>query len=132
MLRPVRGAAVDLPGHGRQAPDLLGWAFRADNPGSLSSSDGCYLTVPVIAVKRVVGAFALVRRTKKFDRLDIELAEMVGLLTAQGIEGATRYRDMEEQALTDGLTGVANYRYFRKQMELEVVERSAFAIRLAC
>ena len=26
---------LDLPDDGRQAPDLLGWAFRADNPGSL-------------------------------------------------------------------------------------------------
>jgi diguanylate cyclase (GGDEF)-like protein len=117
---------LDLPDDGRQAPEILSWALLADNPGSLSSSDACYLTVPVIAGARVVGAFALVRRTEKFDRLDIELAETVGVLTAQAIEGTTRYQEMEEQALTDGLTGVANYRYFRKQIDLEVARAQRF------
>ncbi|HEX3243794.1 MAG TPA: sensor domain-containing diguanylate cyclase [Chloroflexota bacterium] len=122
-----RGAPLlDLPDDGRQGPDILSWALRADNPGAFASPDECYLAVPVIANRRVVGAFALVRRTEKFDRFEIELAEAVGMLLAQRVEGATRYQEMEEQALTDGLTGVANYRYFRKQVDLEVARARRF------
>ncbi|MFN0072567.1 MAG: diguanylate cyclase [Chloroflexota bacterium] len=118
---------LDLPTEVTQAPDVLAWALRADNAGSLASPDGRFLAVPVITERRVVGAFALVRRKgEKFDAHDTELVEMVGLITAQGMEGASRYRAMEEEALSDALTGVANYRYFRRQIDLEVARAQRF------
>jgi diguanylate cyclase (GGDEF)-like protein len=117
---------LDLPDDPALGPDVLTWALRADNPASLCSSDGRYLAAPVMTDGRVAGVFALARRGDGFDRQDVELTEMVSLVTAQGIAGAARYRAMEEQALTDGLTGVANYRYFRKQIDLEVARAHRF------
>lgn len=117
-----------LPPSPAQAPSVLRWALRADNPGSLTSDDARYLAVPICSEATAVGAFALARTSQDppFTATETELCEMVAQIVSRALDGAARYRAMEDQALSDALTGVANYRYFRKQIELEVARAQRF------
>lgn len=123
---------TSLPVDGSHALDLVRWAVRADNSGSIASDDGLALAVPVMVLERVEGVLVLVRRTGgRFDPMDVELSEAVGSTVAQALAGVARYEAMEEQALSDALTGVPNYRYFRKQIELELARAQRLRYPLA-
>ncbi len=61
------------------------------------------------------------RRSEQFDRrVDLPLAESLCALLASAWNQLRMYEQLEQEARTDGLTGLANYRAFVEQLNKEV------------
>src|SRR5450756_3154262 len=51
---------------------------------------------------------------------EVALARALGEQAAVAIEHARLYRRVQDQAITDGLTGLFNHRYFYERLEQEI------------
>jgi GGDEF domain-containing protein len=84
--------------------------------------DRSYLNVPLITNDESVGLLVLVET--EYDREwtdeDVEVATALADQAAVVIEHARLYRRVQAQALTDGLTGLYNHRYFYDRLEQEI------------
>lgn len=83
-----------------------------------------WLAVPLVAHDRVVGVLSVQHfRPGVFGREDQAFLSAVADQVAIAIENARLYEETRRQALTDGLTGLYNVRYFYRTLEQEL-ERS--------
>ena len=117
-------SAGDVGGHGR----LIGDAeTRALHSGE--AVDACEGGVAVLALPlrlRAGGTAAVVviaRAGEPFREDERELVEYLAAQAATSIENVALHERAEEQAVTDGLTGLANRRHFEDRLGQEV-ERS--------
>jgi GGDEF domain-containing protein len=100
------------------SPDLTA-AIRAsmEDYGDLS-----YLNVPLKFNDQPFGLMVLVET--EYERVwtdeEVELARALGDQAAVAIEHAHLYRRVQDQAITDGLTGLYNHRHFYERLEREV------------
>jgi len=113
-----------------QASDLeLDEAVRAElaERGELTSLD-----VPLIYKGLSLGLMRLVetREERHFSADEIELARGIGEQAALAFQNARLYRSLQEQADTDGLTGLCNYRRFRERLHEEFVRARRYNLPL--
>ena len=89
-----------------------------------------YVTIPIKFGDEIVGTFSVHYKTmkKKFDPKNIDLLEIIANFIGNAIHNAYEYRETEkkaikseEEAVTDELTGLYNYRGFRRYLD-EIVE----------
>jgi diguanylate cyclase (GGDEF)-like protein len=88
----------------------------ADEPEAL-------VCVPLCAGKTLLGALSLYRSgpARGFGREEFELACHFGEVAAIAIDNASTHAELARRATTDDLTGIANRRRFREQLERELV-----------
>ena len=84
--------------------------------------DRAYLNVPLVFSGSPVGVLVLVEKQEERHWTDDEVALALGLAeqAAVAIEHARLYRRVQDQALTDGLTGLFNHRYFYDRLDQEL------------
>jgi GGDEF domain-containing protein len=113
-----------------QASDLeLDPAVRTEltERGELTS-----LNVPLIDKGLPLGLMRLIetREERRFTEDEIELARGIGEQAALAFQNARLYRSLQEQADTDGLTGLCNYRRFRERLYEEFVRARRYNLPL--
>ncbi len=84
--------------------------------------DLSYLNVPLVFGDQSFGVMVLVetRVERLWSDEEIALARALGEQAAVAIEHARLYRRVQDQAITDGLTGLFNHRYFYERLEQEI------------
>jgi len=113
-----------------QAADLeLDQAVRTEltERGELTS-----LNVPLIYKGVPLGLMRLIetREERHFSPDEIELAHGIGEQAALAFQNARLYRTLQEQADTDGLTGLCNHRRFRERLHEEVLRAQRYNLPL--
>lgn len=79
------------------------------------------IIVPLSVGGKVIGVLALDRRGDwKFSEDELEPVRLFGNLAAIAINNARSYEEMQSQAISDGLTGLHNYRHFHETLKTEV------------
>ena len=95
-------------------------------PGARESfekfGDKAYLNVPLVFNDQPYGLLVLIEteRERRFTPAELELAEALAEQAAVAIEHARLYRTSEQRAITDGLTGLYNHRYFYERLGQEI------------
>jgi GAF domain-containing protein len=90
--------------------------------------DRAYLNVPLVFSGQPVGVLVLVETTHERHWTDDEVVLATGLAeqAAVAIEHARLYKRVQDQAITDGLTGLFNHRYFYDRLEHEVARAKRY------
>ncbi|NLE22313.1 MAG: GAF domain-containing protein [Actinobacteria bacterium] len=116
---------------------LSGWVVRHDQPQLVndmaSDSRGVHIpgtgedvaqasiVVPLRVLGKVTGVLTLDRLGGRvFAEEDLEPVILFANLAAIAIQNARTYEEMERQAISDGLTGIHNYRHFHESLKAEV------------
>jgi diguanylate cyclase (GGDEF)-like protein/putative nucleotidyltransferase with HDIG domain len=82
---------------------------------------GEYVCVPLHADDEVKGVLcALSPAAERFREDTIRMLEFIGLHAGAALDNASRHESMKHQAITDGLTGAYNRRYFDEFLSHEV------------
>jgi GGDEF domain-containing protein len=84
--------------------------------------DLAYLNVPLVFGGQSFGVMVLVETEaeRRWSDEEVALARALGERAAVAIEHARLYRRVQDQAITDGLTGLFNHRYFYERLEQEL------------
>jgi GGDEF domain-containing protein len=84
--------------------------------------DRAYLNVPLVFGDQSFGVMVLVETEaeRRWNDDEVALARALGEQAAVAIEHARLYRRVQDQAITDGLTGLFNHRYFYERLEQEI------------
>lgn len=78
------------------------------------------LAIPLVADDRVLGVLNVETTSERaLQAYDIDLLRSLASQIAMTIAHASHVAEVEKQAITDGLTGLYNYRYFRGVLEQE-------------
>ena len=89
--------------------------------------------VPLFFKEQVIGCLELIekRRVRRFSAEEYELAATLAALAAVAIQNARLYGELEEFAITDGVTGIFNHRHFRERLAAEVVRAQRYSLPLS-
>jgi diguanylate cyclase (GGDEF)-like protein/PAS domain S-box-containing protein len=81
-----------------------------------------WLLVPLSLKDEVLGALFLVEteRERRFTEQEVALAQGIAEQVTAAMANARLHREMEQQAITDGLTGLCNQRHFYERLDEEV------------
>jgi GGDEF domain-containing protein len=119
--------SVELEGGGRQSDDDAGPAPRETVDG-----DGSRLVVPLASKGRAGGALVIASpAARRFEQDEKELVQIIANQVAVAIENARLYGRLEEQAITDGLTGLYNHRFFHDRLNSEVTRARRYGFQLS-
>ncbi len=104
----------DLPASTRRSFDKYG--------------DRAYLNVPLMFSGAPVGVLVLVERTQErhWTPDEVALATALAEQAAVAIEHARLYKRVQDQAVTDGLTGLYNHRHFYERLEHEIARAKRY------
>ena len=91
------------------------------------------LFVPLVFRDEVIGCLQIIekRHRRVFGARERELAATLATLAAVAIENARLHASLEEQAITDGLTGLYNHRYFYERLSQEVARAQRYRLPLS-
>ncbi len=91
------------------------------------------LYVPLLSREQVIGCLELVekREVRRFTEAEFQLAGTLAALAAVTIENARLYGRVERLAITDGLTGLFNHRYFYDRLTQEVARATRYGLPLS-
>jgi diguanylate cyclase (GGDEF)-like protein len=91
--------------------------------------DKAYLNVPLMFNGQPVGLLVLIEKAHERHWTDDDVALATGLAeqAAVAIEHARLYKRVQDQAITDGLTGLFNHRYFYERLEHEIARAKRYA-----
>ena len=90
------------------------------------------LSVPLVYKGVSLGLLRLVetRRERQFSPAELELAAGIGEQAALAFQNARLYRSLQQEADTDGLTGLYNHRRFRARLYEEFVRARRYNLPL--
>ncbi len=127
-----------------QRPGIVNWIVH-EHTAALWAADGKEAMVPIPAVgwlrvphgqslitaplstrTRRLGIMLAFREHGRFQREDLQLLKVLANQVAVAVENAELYKQIEEQAITDGLTNVFNYRYFMEVLGREIERARRF------
>jgi len=91
--------------------------------------DRAYLNVPLLFNAQPVGVLVLIEKKNERHWTEDEVALATGLAeqAAVAIEHARLYGRVQDQAVTDGLTGLFNHRHFYERLEHEIARARRYA-----
>lgn len=79
------------------------------------------IAVPLKIENNTIGVFSCIYiQTRKFDENDMNFLELIGSRAALAINNAKLHEEIRKLAITDGLTGLYNYRYFQENLRNEI------------
>lgn len=116
QLRDVRGDMEPLV-----TPMMISVPAAETMINEVSESN---LTLPLRSGNRLVGVLRLRREAPPYDQDERQLAELVASQAAVAILNAQVFQLTHSQAITDGLTGLFNHRYFDQSLIAEVERAS--------
>ena len=99
------------------------------------------IVIPVVLFDQNVGTFLLraARRKGTFSLREISFCEIVAEAAANALERAHLFESIQKAnerlevlAITDGLTGLYNHRYFRQRLEEEFERAKRYSLPLSC
>jgi diguanylate cyclase (GGDEF)-like protein len=90
------------------------------HPGERIPMGSGFLGMPLLAKKRVVGVLLLTRQGRPFSSNEVRLVRILCNQASIAVENARVYGAVEQMAVTDGLTGLYNRRYFQEALEREL------------
>lgn len=116
---------------------VSGWVFRHNQaqlvndmdhdpravfvPGTEEGEPQASIIVPLNVRGKVTGVLSIDRlHGRTFDENELEPVKLFANMAAIAIQNARTYEDMERQAISDGLTGIHNYRHFRDTLKATV------------
>jgi diguanylate cyclase (GGDEF)-like protein len=105
---------------------------RMATPASVGSVHA--LAVPMVGLTgsgEYLGVLSIARHKRRFTREEEELLQYLAGQAVVSIENATLHETVERQAVTDGLTGLANMRAFQTILENEIERARRFGTPLA-
>lgn len=87
------------------------------------------LAVPIESETQLVGVIALYGRNiaRPFDASDLETMRSLARQAAVGVENVLLHQEAQRLSITDGLTGLWNYRYMQMRLSQEVGRADRFA-----
>ena len=134
----ARGARAEERGRFRLSAEqgLRGWVVRHKEaqlvndvsrdpravalPGSDPGERRASIVVPLTVRGRVTGVLSLERLGgRTFHDAELEPARLCANLAAIAIQNARAFEEIERQAISDGLTGLFNYRHFHEALRAE-------------
>ena len=90
-------------------------------PGTTEEEPQASIIVPLNVRDTVTGVLCLDRMGgRTFEEHELEPVKLFGNLAAIAIQNARSYEEMERQAISDGLTGIHNYRHFHDTLTATV------------
>lgn len=90
-------------------------------PGTQEDEPQASIVLPLNVRGKVTGVLTIDRlHGRTFDDGELEPAKLFANMAAIAIQNARSYEDMERQAISDGLTGIHNYRHFRDTLKSTV------------
>ncbi len=93
---------------------------------------GRLLLVPLRTKSRFHGELVVTSTdARPFDRDEMELVQIIANQLAVAVENARLYDRLEEQAITDGLTGLFNHRFFYDRLDAEVARARRYGLQLS-
>ncbi len=93
----------------------------AQVPGTEEEEPQASIIVPLTVRGKVTGVLCLDRMDGRlFEEHELEPAMLFANLAAIAIQNARTYEELERQAISDGLTGLHNYRHFHETLKAEV------------
>ena len=109
----------------REATPFMGPAgeWRLPFPDRLfERQGGSLLCVPLVAKERQLGLLVALREyvREAFSADDLKILTVLANQTAIALENADLYERLRREALTDGLTGILNYRSFMRALRSEL------------
>ncbi|MDI6752631.1 MAG: GGDEF domain-containing protein [bacterium] len=88
---------------------------------------GSFLASGLKVAEKTIGLICIAHtRTNGFSPEDTRLLELLANNSAIAIENGLLHKEIEELAITDGLTGLNNYRYFKESIHREIVRSSRY------
>ncbi len=137
-FRPfIRADSGDAPG-GPPGPqpieldELQRRVVAKRGPAQDRDGDSARLLVPLVLDDVAEGLVEV--RAPRVDRVSDEEIGLVQVLTTQAaaaMVNARLYQTLEEQAITDGLTGLCNYRHFYERLEAECARARRYGLPLS-
>jgi diguanylate cyclase (GGDEF)-like protein len=95
-------------------------------------AEGTRLVVPLVVRDTAEGYIeAVTSPGRRHDGDELELVQIVANQAAVALENARLYDRIEQQAITDGLTGLYNHRYFYQRLEEEVATSARYGAPLS-
>jgi diguanylate cyclase (GGDEF)-like protein len=90
-------------------------------PGTEEGEPQASIIVPLNVRGKVTGVLSVDRlHGHTFAEAELEPAKLFANMAAIAIQNARSYEEMERQAISDGLTGIHNYRHFRDTLKSTV------------
>ena len=106
---------------------------RGGEPAQERTAAGARLVVPLVAGDEVAGRVELgVAGRTAFGDEDVEMVQILAGQAAAALANARLYREVQEQAITDGLTGLYNHRYFYERLAQEFARARRYGFRCPC
>jgi diguanylate cyclase (GGDEF)-like protein len=118
-------SAVRPPAVAREALDAL-------RPAQVVDVTGSSLVVPLVAKGRAEGFVEVVAPGKRaFLDGEIEAVQVLANQAAVALANASLYRQVQEQAVRDGLTGLYNHRFFQERLNQECARARRYGLPLS-
>ncbi len=96
------------------------------------SDDGSRLVVPFVLGDAAEGLLDVrAADSRDFGDDELELLQILASQAAAALANAALYRTLERQAITDGLTGLYNHRYFYERLNQEIARAQRYALPLS-
>jgi len=107
--------------------------LRTLAPADLKAADGRpRLIMPLVLKNKAEGYIDVTGQPNQTFRLDqIELAQILANQAAVAVVNARLYSTIELRAITDGLTGLYNHRYFYERLSQEFARAQRYGLRLS-
>ncbi len=94
------------------------------------AADGARLVVPFASGEAVTGLLELCAAAAVGED-GLELLQILASQAAVALANAALYRTLERQAVTDGLTGLYNHRYFYERLNQEIARAQRYGLPLS-
>jgi diguanylate cyclase (GGDEF)-like protein len=90
--------------------------------------NGVVLLAPIIFKLQIKGLIALGQKmnNEMYSRSEQEIFSLLSHFISAAFSNSLLYQRMEQNSITDGLTGLHNYRYFKKRLSAEVVRAQRY------
>ena len=99
--------------------------------GPAAAGDGSRLVVPFVSGAVAEGLLDLRTDGVAVGADELELLQILASQAAAALANAALYRTLERQAITDGLTGLYNHRYFYERLNQEIARAQRYGLPLS-
>jgi diguanylate cyclase (GGDEF)-like protein len=131
VLQQAAGGAAGVPA---ATPDdaLVTRALRELQATQAIVDDGRRLVVPLANKGGIQGWLRVFSPSRRcFDQDEIELLQILANQAAAALDNTRLYEALAQQAITDGLTGLYNHRFFYERLRDEVVRARRYDLPLS-